>query len=133
MTTSRQTFSKDERLRSRKLIEKIIEDGKSINISPFRFSWTITELETRFPVQIAFAVPKRFFKRAVDRNRIKRLIREVYRKNKSGLYALLKARNIQCALLVVFSGKKVPVYDEVEKKFLITLQRFEETILKTSG
>ena len=133
MTASRQTFSRDERLRSRKLIEKIIEEGKSIHVSPFRFSWTITKLTTAFPVQLAIAVPKRFFKRAVDRNRIKRLVREVYRKNKSGLYALLKSRNIQCALLVVFSGKKLPVYEEVEKKFLITLQRFEETILKTSG
>jgi ribonuclease P protein component len=133
MTVPRQTFTKDERLRSRKLIEKIIEEGKTIYISPFRFSWTLTELTTQFPVQLAIAVPKRFFKRAVDRNRIKRLVREVYRKNKSGLYALLKSRNIQCALLVVFSGKKIPVYQEVEKKFLITLQKFEENILKTSG
>lgn len=133
MTALRQTFSKDERLRSRKLIENIIESGKSLSVSPFRFIWTITGLTTKFPVQIAISVPKRFFKRAVDRNRIKRMVREVYRKNKSGLYALLKSRNIQCALLVVFSGRKVPEYDEVEKKFLITLQRFEETILKTSG
>jgi ribonuclease P protein component len=133
MTVPRQTFTKDERLRSRKIIEQIIEEGKSIYISPFRFSWTLTELNTQFPIQFAIAVPKRFFKRAVDRNRIKRLVREVYRKNKSRLYALMKSRNIQCALLVVFSGKKVPVYEEVEKKFLITLQRFEETILKNSG
>ena len=133
MTALRQTFTKDERLRSRKMIEKIISEGKSVHVYPFRFSWTRTELKTNFPVQFAIAVPKRFFKRAVDRNRIKRLVREVYRKNKSELYVLLKARNIQCALLVIFSGKSVPVYDEVEKKFLITLQRFEETILKTSG
>lgn len=133
MTASRQTFSRDERLRSRKMIEKIIQEGKSVHIAPFRFSWTVTEFNTAFPVQLAISVPKRFFKKAVDRNRIKRLVREVYRKNKSGLYSLLKSRNIQCALLVVFSGKKVPLYDEVEKKFLITLQRFEETILKTSG
>ena len=133
MTAQRQTFSRDERLRSRKLIEKIITSGKSIHVTPFRFSWTLTELNTSYPVQLAISVPKRFFKKAVHRNRIKRLVREVYRKNKSGLYALLKSRNIQCALLVVFNGRKVPEYEEVEKKFLITLQRFEETILKTSG
>jgi len=133
MTAPRQTFTRDERLRSRKLIEKIIEEGQSIHFAPFRFSWTVTKLETVFPVQLAIAVPKRFFKRAVDRNRIKRLVREVYRKNKSGLYSSLKSCNIQCALLVVFNGRKVPLYEEVEKKFLITLQRFEEAILKTSG
>lgn len=133
MTALRQTFTKDERLRSRKLIEKIIGEGKSVHMYPFRFSWIVTDLKTNFPVQFAISVPKRFFKRAVDRNRIKRLVREVYRKNKSDLYLLLKSGNLQCALLVIFSGKSVPEYAEVEKKFLLTLQRFEETILKTSG
>ena len=99
-------------------------------MNPFRISWTITELTTAFPAQLAIAVPKRFFKRAVDRNRIKRLIREVYRKNKSGIYSLLQSKEKQCAILVVFNGRKVPDYDEVEKKFLLTLQRFEEAILK---
>lgn len=130
MPASRHTFTKDERLRSRKLIEKIIEEGKSISMNPFRISWTITELTTTFPAQLAIAVPKRFFKRAVDRNRIKRLIREVYRKNKSGIYSLLQSKEKQCAILVVFNGRKVPDFDEVEKKFLLTLQRFEEAILK---
>jgi ribonuclease P protein component len=133
MPAIRQTFSKDERLRSRKLIEKIIEEGKSIHQAPFRLSWTVTELKSAFPAQLAIAVPKRFFKRAVDRNRIKRLIREAYRKNKSGIYSLLRSKEMQCALLVVFNGRNVPLYDEVEKKLLITLHRFEETILKNSG
>ena len=101
MAAPRQTFSREERLSSRKLIEKIIEDGKSISVNPFRISWTLAELTTAFPAQLAIAVPKRFFKRAVDRNRIKRLIREVYRKNKSGIYDSLKAADKQCAILVV--------------------------------
>ena len=130
MPASRHTFTKDERLRSRKLIEKIVEEGQSISQSPFRLSWTVTGLKTSFPAQLAIAVPKRFFKRAVDRNRIKRLVREVYRKNKSGIYSLLQSKKIQCAMLVVYNGRKVPDYPEVEKKFLLTLQRFEETILK---
>lgn len=133
MTAPRQTFTKDERLRSRKLIEQVIDKGKSISVSPFRLSWTTTELKSKFPVQLAIAVPKRFFKRAVDRNYIKRVIREVWRKNKSGTYSLLEGKKIQCAMLVIFSGRKVPEYAEVEKKFLLTLQRFEETILKHSG
>lgn len=130
MAASRNTFTKDERLRSRKLIEKIIAEGKSISLNPFRLSWTATELDTAFPVQMAIAVPKRFFKRAVDRNRIKRLIREVYRKNKTGIYSLLQSKKLQCAMLIVFNGRKVPAYDEVEKKFLLTLRQFEENILK---
>ncbi|MEO8086255.1 MAG: ribonuclease P protein component [Bacteroidota bacterium] len=133
MTASRHTFTKDERLSSRKLIEKIIAEGKSIHVSPFRLSWAVTEIKTSFPAQLAIAVPKRFFKRAVDRNRIKRLVREVYRKNKSGFYTLLQSKEKQCALLLVYNGRKVPDYDEVEKKILLTLQKFEEAILKNTG
>ena len=133
MSISRHTFSKDERLRSKKVIEKIIAEGKSINQNPFRLNWVVTELTTKFPAQLAIAVPKRFFKRAVDRNRIKRLVREVYRKNKSGMYALLQSKKLQCALLLVYSGRTIPEYPEVEKKILLTLQRFEETILKNFG
>ena len=133
MPASRHTFTKDERLRSRKLIEQVINEGKSISVSPFRLSWTVTQFETPFPAQLAIAVPKRFFKRAVDRNYIKRIIREVWRKNKSATYTLLQSKKIQCAFLVIFSGRKVPEYTEVEKKFLLTLQRFEETILKNPG
>ncbi|CAN5582554.1 ribonuclease P protein component [soil metagenome] len=133
MTASRHTFTKDERLSSRKLIEKIIAEGTSIHVSPFRLSWAVTKIKTSFPAQLAIAVPKRFFKRAVDRNRIKRLIREVYRKNKSGIYTLLQSKEKQCALLIVYNGRKVPEYDEVEKKLLLTLQKFEEAILKNSG
>ena len=132
MPASRHTFSKDERLRSRKLIEMIIGKGSTINVQPFRLNWVSTPIETRFPAQVAIAVPKRYFKRAVDRNRIKRLIREVYRKNKSGIYSLLESKEMQCALLFVYNGRKVPEYDEVEKKILLTLQRFEEAILKNS-
>lgn len=133
MPVERNTFSKNERLRSRKLIEKIIAEGKSISVNPFRMSWTITQLDTTFPAQLAIAVPKRYFKKAVDRNRIKRLIREVYRKNKSGIYSLLRSKEIQCAMLLVFSGRKVPGYEEVEKKILLTLQKFEEAVLKNPG
>src|SRR5689334_24834102 len=122
MPASRHTFTKDERLRSRKLIEQVISEGKSISVSPFRLSWTITVFNSPFPVQLAIAVPKRFFKRAVDRNYIKRVIREVWRKNKSSVYALLQSKKTQCAFLVIFSGRKVPEYAEVEKKFLLTLQ-----------
>lgn len=133
MPAIRQTFSKYERLRSRKLIEKIIAEGKSFQQAPFRISWISDKLDTSFPAQLAIAVPKRIFKRAVDRNRIKRLVREVYRKNKSGLYTFLQAKEMQCAILVVFTGRKIPMYAEVEKKFLLTLQRLEENILKYSG
>jgi ribonuclease P protein component len=81
---------------------------------------------------VAITVSKRNFKRAVDRNRIKRLMREAYRKNKSNFHKTLTNKNMQCALLLMYTGKMVPDYGEVEKKLNLTLQRFEEAIIAGS-
>src|SRR5262245_46670309 len=96
------SFRKEERLCSRKVIEKVMTDGKGIVNMPFRLRWVKTELKTKYPAQVAMSVPKKTFKRAVDRNRIKRLMREAYRKNKSGFYELLRKQNEQCALMLIY-------------------------------
>lgn len=121
--TARQTFKKLERLSSRKLIAELMADGKVIHQSPFRAIWQVQSLSGPFPVQIAFSVPRRIFRRAVDRNRIKRLIRESYRKNKADIYTLLKDRNVQIAVLIVYSGKMIPDYQETEQKIQSILKR----------
>ena len=125
-------FSKSESLASRKLIEKLVEEGNSFSQYPFRLTWMTAELKANVPAQVAIVVSKRNFKRAVDRNRIKRLLREVYRKNKSDFYKTLTNKNMQCALLLLYTGKVVPNFAEVERKLRLTLQRFEETIANTS-
>ena len=126
-------FPKSERLTSRKLIEKLVAEGHSFSQYPFRLSWMKAELNFKVPAQVAMVVSKRNFKRAVDRNRIKRLMREVYRKNKSKFYETLTNKNMQCALLLMYTGKVVPDFAEVEKKLNLTLQRFEEVIERSSG
>jgi ribonuclease P protein component len=128
MAAIRQTFPKAERLTSRKLIEKLVQEGNSFSQYPFRLSWLPAELKEKVPAQVAIVVSKRNFKRAVDRNRIKRLMREVYRKNKSGLHQILTNKNMQCALLLLYTGKVVPDFAEVDRKLRLTLQRFEQTI-----
>ncbi len=122
------TFRKEERLCSRKLIERLVEEGQSINNYPFRIKWIAAELKTTYPAQIAITVSKRNFKRAVDRNRIKRLMREVYRKNKAVVYDALKQQQKQCALLLSYSGKTVPEYAEVEKHLVSTLQKLQNEL-----
>lgn len=128
----RHTFRKAERLTSRKAIEELVSGGKAISIQPFRLTWINTPLQSEFPAQIAFSVPKRFFKKAVDRNRMKRLMRESYRKNKADIYPLLTERNMQCALLLYYSGKKIISYSETEDKIKLILQRFAKDILSTT-
>ena len=80
------TLGKQERLKSKKLIGRLYEEGKVIKKFPLRMVYLQTEHTSKFPVQIGVSVPKRNFKSAVDRNRIKRLLRETYRKEKHTVY-----------------------------------------------
>ncbi len=81
------TFSKSERISSQKEIDLLFEQGTSFLVYPLRIVLLSIPkpLDTAVPVSILVSVPKRKFKRAVHRNRIKRLIREAYRTNKQGL------------------------------------------------
>ncbi len=121
-----QTFHKSERLTSRLIFESLIKEGRSVQEMPFRLIWMAMKLDSKFPVQVAFSVPKKNFKSAVHRNRIKRMIREVYRKNKRDFYPLLESKEKQLAILIVYSGKTIPEYTEVEQKLTLILQRLAE-------
>ena len=83
------TLGKQERLKSKKLIGRLYEEGKVIKKFPLRMVYIQTEHTSKFPAQVGVSVPKRNFKSAVDRNRIKRLLRETYRKEKHTVYDTL--------------------------------------------
>ncbi len=78
----RQTLGKEEKLKSKIAIEQLFTDGNRIKSFPLQLIYLQNDHNSKFPIKVAFTVPKRSVKLAVDRNRIKRLMREVYRKNK---------------------------------------------------
>ena len=80
------TLGKLERLKSKKLIEKLYQDGNSVKSFPLRMMYLQTAHTSDFPAQVGVSVAKRNFKLAVDRNRIKRLMREAYRLQKEIVY-----------------------------------------------
>jgi ribonuclease P protein component len=120
-----QTFTKAERLCSKILIDKLIETGKSFNIPPFRSIW-IEVSESSVPVQFVISVPKRNFKKAVDRNRLKRQTREAYRKNKKLLYDHLDDKKV--LLMLIYTAKTMIEYKELEEKIIMILQRLIENV-----
>ncbi|SHM26165.1 ribonuclease P protein component [Mucilaginibacter sp. OK098] len=125
------TFKKEERLCNKKLIDKLFHNGSSFLCYPFKASWLLIDEPMQFPVQILFSVSKRRYKHAVDRNLIKRRMREVYRLNKQKhLYDTLNSSNKKIVLSVGFIGKEIAEYDFSEKKMLKLLTQLCDEISK---
>lgn len=106
-----QTFGKAYKLCSQKAIEAIFEDKKSVRQFPFVLNYQFMELPTDKSFQVVISAPKRLFRKAHDRNRIKRLMKEVFRKNKLILESHLTTNNQQLALFLVYTSKEELSYE----------------------
>lgn len=111
------TFTKEERLCSRKSIDLLFKNGSSFLLYPFRVSYLLIETPHKFPVQVVINASKKRYKKAVDRNLIKRRTREVYRLQKqSQLYDSIPKSDKLLLLSVQFVGKQIYDYSFFEKK-----------------
>lgn len=129
-----QTLGKEERLKKRKEIEALFKKEKAISESPIRLIWAEMEDKTgKFPLQTGFSVSKRNFKKAVDRNKVKRLMREGFRKNKEGIYSFLGEKDLKYSILLIYTQREIIPYKELEQKIISALSRFEETLKKQMG
>lgn len=108
------SFKKKERLCSKKVIDRLFTEGESFLAFPIKVIYKVTELpDDNVAVQAGFSVSKRNFKRAVKRNRIKRLMREAYRLNRQKLTASMQQQ--QLAVFFIFIGKELPTFNQLEK------------------
>jgi ribonuclease P protein component len=115
------TLGKNERLKSRKLIEQLFSTGKSFSVFPYRVVYLRTGITVT--MQAGFGASGKNFKKAVDRNRIKRLTREAYRLQKKALNNKLEENNQRFALFFIYTGKDLPAYTLVYEKMGIILQK----------
>ncbi len=129
----RQTFKKQERLTNKRTFDKLFNSGKSISVSPFRWVWieftsssSLLLKEKVVRVEVGISVPKKSFAKAVQRNKLKRRIREAYRKNKHLLYAFLEKKNLHIALMVIYTSREELSYNEIEQKMVVSLQKLIE-------
>ncbi len=116
------TLGRTERLKSRKLIELLFRDGKSITAFPLRITYARPLVGTA-TLQAGFSASSRNFKKAADRNRIKRLLREAYRKQKPALEKQVGLTGGKMILFIIYTGKEVPDLKLVEEKMKLLIDK----------
>ncbi len=125
------TFERNERLKSHKLLSRLFQEGHAFVAYPLRVVWLpLSEAERAImhlgdhPAQVAFSVPKRRYKSAVARNRVRRQVREAYRLSKHRLYEQLRCRSLHIALIFIFVGREDPSFDQLANSMRRVVQFF---------
>lgn len=109
------TLGKEKKLKSRKAIEKIFAEGKSFHKFPVRVVY-FHEPGIEPVFKIGVSVPKKRFKRAVDRNLLKRRLREAFRKNQLNLKS-----NHNLSIMFIYSSNEILPYREIEKSMIVLI------------
>jgi len=117
------SYSKAEKLKSRKVIESLFTEGKSVGVFPLRlFYIELSETETN-NTKTAVSVSKKNFRLAVHRNQIKRLLREAFRLNK---HLILENTSKKYALLFLYVGKEMPQFHQLDQTIKKLMNKFTE-------
>ena len=124
------SLNSTERIKHRKIIEEIFSKGSTVYKDFIRINYIKADFEDGKIAKVAFSVPKKKFKRAYKRNRLKRVMREVYRKNKPEFYDILSNKSIKIALLFVYLDDEIKDYDIIEKTMKSALDKLVKKLEK---
>ncbi|TXC85121.1 ribonuclease P protein component [Luteibaculum oceani] len=122
------TFPKSEKLKSRKAIKSLFEGGIRIGKFPVQVFYLPGDTDEANGVKAGFSVSKRKVRSAVNRNRIKRLMREAYRLNKSGLLEITRDRGISLNVFWVYQATEEFNFTEIESKISFLINRLIEQL-----
>ena len=118
-----QRFGKEEKLKSKKLIDKLFAEGESVKSYPLKLVYTQDNFSEKAELKTGVSVPKKLVKTAVQRNRIKRLMREVFRKNK---YLVTTDLASSFAFMFIYISRDEISYEKMEQNMIKTMQKFLE-------
>ena len=125
MLNTNQTFRKSERLTGEVQVAELYAKGKSFMAYPYRVVYLFEPSDSP-SARVLISAPKKRFKHAVDRNRIKRLTREAYRRQKAALYAALQERGVSARLALNYVGDEMIPYERTEQKINAVIGRLIE-------
>lgn len=115
------TYNKKEKLKSKKLIEQLFTEGQSVSAYPLKLIYLPVDFDDSVLLKAGVTVSKRKFKNAVDRNRIKRLMREAYRLNKAVIFNNITT---QYALMILYIGNDGITFEVLDTKMKVLLNKF---------
>lgn len=115
------SFPREQRLKSRKQIEQLFAEGKQFSVFPFKVFWL--PVNKAATLQVAVAVSSRNFRKATDRNRIKRLMREAWRMQKKELDTIVLKNALPISVFILYIGKELPDYENVTLKMQQLIER----------
>jgi ribonuclease P protein component len=102
----------------------LFRQGRHFSVFPFKVTWLPGNAAAN--LQAGVGVSSRHFKRAVDRNRIKRLMRESYRLQKNELQQYLIEKDKRLSVFLIYTGNEIPQYETVFEKLGIILHRLKK-------
>jgi len=126
------SFTKAERLCSHRLIERLYAEGHRMLEFPYSVQWLLVPA-AESPCQVLIIAPKRKFRHAVDRNRVKRLTRECYRQKKSVLYTFLRNHNLSLVFSMVYIHNEIMPYDPLMKRMDKLIVKLQKEIADETG
>ncbi len=120
------SLSKHERLKSKKQIDALFLSGKAFFVYPYKVKYIFTANNENPQLKFGISVPKRNFKKAVDRNRIKRLSREAYRLHKVPFQEMVLAGQLEVQLMFMYTHNELLPYADVKKAMIKCLDKLVE-------
>ncbi|MBU3744241.1 MAG: ribonuclease P protein component [Sediminibacterium sp.] len=128
MTEHNQTYPRTEKLKSRKLIQELFAKGKSVSAAPIKCLFLIQPEGMTELIQTGVGVSARNFRKSVQRNRIKRMLREAYRNNNQSLHQALSQKQQSLAVFMLYLGKDLPEWNELQTAVKSALEKVQKAL-----
>lgn len=128
MTELNQTYPRSEKLKSRKLIQELFARGKSVSAAPIKCLYIIQPEGMTELIQTGVGVSARNFRKSVQRNRIKRMLREAYRNNNQSLHQTISQQKTSLALFMLYVGKDMPEWNTLQTAVKASLEKLQKAL-----
>jgi ribonuclease P protein component len=126
------SYNKNEKLKSRKQLEDVFAKGKSVSVFPVKALYVEVKEELDFPIKVGVGASGKNFRKAVERNRVKRLLRESYRLNKTPLHSFCTEHKKQVAVFLLYVDKVLPTHELLQQKIPLLINKLIKALSENS-